>query len=367
MRVCCAADGRAHACAEARRTPTGAEMRGGPSSGPAPFPSGHTSSCETEPTPAAGTPGLAWCGAGEVSESCSAFLRRSLSGASGQRTPRHRVVPRVPVCLPPPGRVDARTRTLCSPPALGRRRRKARPSMAAASAHAPSRPRSRAAFAGGSLSFPRWGSRFQGRRLGSSCFGVCKATALGVRGSRATPAPGVSEEPRREGCGQGRRGVPGSGLSSESNSALSLASAGCETRSSKVSPAHPAARKGGLHEDPPTALERSICCSQAGLGKPLAPMLKKKKSKKTTKRESEFSSTGPGPSEAPEHPSRIQTPHQCSQQRPPPRRGGRAHPSVCLAAEPGLPSPSRCLCSGVVSQASSCHLGFLPSASGPRR
>nr|KAF6305336.1 hypothetical protein mPipKuh1_009226 [Pipistrellus kuhlii] len=56
-----------------------------------------------------------------------------------------------------------------------------------------------------------------------------------------------SEEPQREGCGQGRRGVPGSGLSSESNSALSLASAGCATPSSKVSSAHLGACKGGVH------------------------------------------------------------------------------------------------------------------------
>lgn len=74
MRVCCAADGHTHACAEAQRTPTGTEMhRTDPLLAWPPFPSLHKSSCEMKPTLVTVTPCLAHVFRG-VSEPCFVFF-----------------------------------------------------------------------------------------------------------------------------------------------------------------------------------------------------------------------------------------------------------------------------------------------------
>lgn len=83
------------------------------------------------------------------------------------------------------------------------------------------------------------------------------------------------------------------------------------------------------------------------------------------KEEPGFSSTGPRPREAQEHPPRAQSLHvsvlsrQELWQRPP--EEGRVHPSLCRWRL----SHAHPASAVVANKASTCHLGFLPPAPGP--
>lgn len=151
MRVCCAADGRAHACAETRA--------GEPPPARPPFPSGHKSSPgEMKPTPAAVTPRVGPRGQGRYrSPALLSFGGRSLERLEvNQRTPSLPSSGHTGTSMSGPRLAEA-TRT--QPPALrlgaGWMRTVPGEAVACLSMAACQRARpTKAAFTVGGLSFP---------------------------------------------------------------------------------------------------------------------------------------------------------------------------------------------------------------------